>query len=154
MENAPINFRFVAIQTISKSMAQSPEPPIDLSLTSFNITVETRVHAQSRLVMPYVHLKVNRTDTKMELASLTVAYYFEIEEFDKFILLNEDKLYLIPPHLDALIRPVCISTTRGVFYSEFRGTYLHNCIMPVVFMDAFTEIKNAPPLVTENIAAN
>jgi len=137
-EEEPINFRFAAIQIISKSLAEVKPEIINKSFNAnFDIKVDTRVNADLHFVIPFIMVKIRDGDESESLAEFTIACYFEVLEFDKFIKLNENDLYQVPAPLESILRPVSISTARGIIYSELRGTYLQNTIMPVVFMKDF-----------------
>jgi len=138
MNNEPIKFRFVSIQIISKSIAALLPENLDRQLFfNFDIKVETRVQAPLKFVIPFVSVKIRQGENPESLAEFVIACYFEIEDFENVITLNDDGLFNVPVQLDSLIRPVSVSTARGIIYSELRGTYLQNTIMPVVFMNDF-----------------
>ncbi|WP_394773788.1 hypothetical protein [Flavobacterium sp.] len=131
-------FKFKNIELTSKEMV---EPPPDLPYVSFkyNIRVETRVQSEIKSVLIIVKVIISDEKTDVFLAKVNAICVFEVVDFEKHIVLNEDGLYTIPPSLENTIRPVSISTVRGIIYSEFRGTYLGSSIMPVVFMSDFVE---------------
>jgi hypothetical protein len=135
----PIDFRFATIQIASKRMEQNTNPVNNDVVFNFNIKVETRVQAANRLVMPFVTVVITEQDKPIELASFTIVCIFHVENFEETVKLNEQNLYIVPPDFDTMIRQISISTTRGVIYSELRGTYLHNAIVPVFFMDALKQ---------------
>jgi hypothetical protein len=140
MTNDPIVFRFSSIQIISKKLAPPPEGFTGTVGYSFTILVETKIDEKLKAVSPVVYIKIlygEGEGEKIELASFVVAYYFELADFEKVMLKNDENAYVIPDQLDSLIKPPAISTTRGIIYSELRGTYLHNVVMPIVFMDKF-----------------
>ena len=148
MNEEPIGFRFTQIHIVSKNMATIPftEPQ---SSYNFDIKVAFKVNADHALVMPHVYINIQKNDKSETLASFEVAYVFEIIDFENVIKLNENNLYDIPKQLEDTIKPVCISTTRGIIFSELRGTYLHNAILPVVYMDSFDVIANLEEHSTE-----
>lgn len=135
-----INFRFASIHVISKRFDELKKEDVGKPF-NFQVTLETRVQALQRLVIPYVYVKIMFENNPKSVASFTIACAFQIDEFEKFILANEDGTYVVPDHFDALIRPISISTARGVIASDLRGTYLENAIMPVIFMD---QLKAVP----------
>lgn len=138
MDSEPIKFRFASIEIISKKVAPFHGGNLDKKLLfNFGIKVETRVHAPLKYVIPFVFVEIKEGDNQESLADFTIACYFEVEDFEKVITLNNDGLYTVPIQLDSLIRPVAVSTARGIIYSELRGTYLQNTVMPVVFMKDF-----------------
>ncbi len=145
MDDIKIALRFVGLYIVSKEMS---EMPLDLSLTpvfNFDIRVESKVQAPRNLILSVVHVSISELNKPLKLANISTACLFEITDFINVVKPNEAGLYVIPEQLEALIRPVSISTTRGIIYSEFRGTYLNNAIMPIIFMDTFKPmpIENA-----------
>lgn len=144
MNNEPIGFRFSGIQILSKNYSSAPTDFDQSNGMSFTVLVETRTDEAKKVISPIVYVKIlygvdADVEKPIELASFGVAYYFEINDFEKVIVKNEENAFIIPQQLDLTIKPAVISTTRGIIYSELRGTYLHNAIMPIVFMDNFND---------------
>lgn len=139
MADEPIAYRFSGIQIISKSLAPMPETSPDSLGYSFSILLEMKVDEKLKMVSPVVYIKIfyGEIESRLELASFTVAYYFELPEFEKVMVKTDENAYIIPNELDALMKPIAISTTRGIIYSELRGTYLQSVLLPVVIMDKF-----------------
>lgn len=135
----PISFRFVGIQVISKYLAPMPEQFNPATLYGFGVTVETKINTDFKLVMPFVYIKVFSSESQIELANLTISCQFQITDFEKDIVLNNEGIYVVPADLEAIIRPVAISTARGILFSELNGTYLNGAIMPVIFMNELKE---------------
>ena len=79
-----------------------------------------------------VDIKIRERDKELIIASISTGCGFEIDNFDEVILKQEDNRYFIPSEVDALLKSVSVSTARGVMFSEFRGTYLFNLILPVI----------------------
>ncbi|MEJ7739912.1 MAG: hypothetical protein WKF97_20995 [Chitinophagaceae bacterium] len=139
MEDTPqIEFRFTGIQIISKKMEETPKDFTSV-VFNFDIRIENRIRAESDLVIPFVFVNIRFGDKIEYLASFIIACLFRVSDFKKYIILNENKVYDVPRNLTAIIHPVSISTARGVIFSELRGTYLNNAIMPVVYMKDFKE---------------
>jgi hypothetical protein len=143
MDNERIEFKFLTFHIISKYMAEMPANRAISSPFTFEVKVEDKVQAERKCVLVFVHVKIFDSSEKSNLVgSLSTISFFEIIDFEKFIVLNETGKYTIPPRLDLTIRPVCISTTRGVIYSEFRGTYLQPALMPIMFMSDFETLDD------------
>lgn len=135
-----INFRFNTVQIISKRVAEM-QPEILNKPFNFQITVEIKVQRPSKLVIAYVYAKILFEGNPESVADFTVACGFQIDEFEEYIKTNEAGISIVPQPFDELIRPISISTARGVIYSDLRGTYLQNAIMPVIFMNQFKAIS-------------
>lgn len=138
-----IEFRLVEIHIVSKTMNESPKEG-QISLCDFDLRIENTVMAEKNLVIPLVYLTIREEKKPNILASFVVAYLFEIIDFEKHITLTKEKLYHIPELLNSIIHPVAISTTRGIAFSELRGTYLNNSILPIVFMNQLKQLEREP----------
>jgi hypothetical protein len=144
MDNVPVRFIFIGIHIISKNVVELLQPLINSVVFSFNIKVETQVQAENRLVVSVVSVTITEQNRSLELANFKIACLFQIDNFSETIKANEQGVYIVPPDFEATTRPVSISTARGILYSELRGTYLNNAIMPVIYMDTFVEEQKKP----------
>jgi ABC-type Fe3+-citrate transport system substrate-binding protein len=109
----------------------------------FGIQVEMKIHEELKSVIPVVTINIRKEEENEELASIAVSSIFEIVDFEQHIVKNDKGLYTIPQELELALRPIAISTTRGVMFSEFRGTHLHNAILPIIYFDPKPE-EQAP----------
>ncbi len=133
-----IEFRFVGVQITSKNMPELIENNIVPADFIYEVKLDTRIQAERNIVIMSVRVKImDAADINHVCASYTVWCLFHITEFEKFIIMNKDGLYVVPQVLEVTIRPVSISTVRGIIYSDLKNTYLCNTIMPVVYMDQF-----------------
>ena len=48
------------------------------------------------------------------------------------VTIIEEKNFKLTEELKDVLNSISISTTRGVMFSTFKGTYLHNALLPVV----------------------
>lgn len=145
MDSSTIKYRIAGIELVYKSMEQMLPNGVGLQFL-FDLRVEVKILAEHKIVILFVTVKIRGGDDSSELANIGVSCLFEIDDFEKHISLNEQGLYIVPPMLETVLRPIAISTARGVMYSELRGTYLNNAIMPIVEM---TSLKTEKPLSTK-----
>lgn len=128
-----INFRLVGLQIMSIFLETAPEIPQEFKFV-FELTIENKVQADRNIILVFVYVKIYNDDKTKILGKLDTVSFFEVLNFTDFVKQNENGIYDVSPDLDKIIRPIAISTTRGIVYSEFKGTYLHNALMPVVLM--------------------
>lgn len=140
MNSENIEFRFSSINIVSKSLKRPPQKFSGGSY-NFDIKVENVVQKENNAVIVYVSSNIRYAEEKQELASFIIACWFEVVNFSEKIIANENGVFIIPPGFNSTIQPVSISTARGVIFSELRGTYLHNAIMPIIYMN---ELKSEP----------
>jgi hypothetical protein len=138
-----IEFRFIAIEIRSKMMKELSQSKPGAAVT-FTVKAESKVIPDQGIVIMRINVLIFDGKDSETFAEFTVECMFEILDFDKHIKTNDKGLFVIPPHLESIIKPVSISTVRGIIYSELRGTYLNSSIMPVIFMDTM----KPEPLVT------
>lgn len=143
MNEERIEFSFTAIQVISKTLYPLIEQEVIPTVFNYEIKVETRVQPEKRFVINNI-IVVIRDDGKAEkiCAEFQIWCYYQVIDFDNIIKKNEDGLYLVPDILEQTIRPISISTTRGLIHADLRNTYLQSSIMPIIFMTEFNaEVK-------------
>jgi hypothetical protein len=124
-----IENKLVEIVIFRKSLNDMPIAPLS-GIFAFDVKVDVRVQAENKLVMPFVEVAIRDGEKSDHLADFRIACIFVIPEFETKILLNEKNVYVIPPELEKRIKPIAISTARGIIYSELRGTYISTAIMP------------------------
>ena len=139
MSEEQLEFRFSGIQVMSKNVYPLDEGKPVPSIFAFEIKVEPRIQPEQALVIMNVMVTIKDNDNPDKIcADFMVWCAFQVVDFEKFIIKNADGNYLIPDGLDQTIKPVSISTVRGVIYSDLKNTYLHQTIMPVIFMTDFS----------------
>lgn len=136
MSKQGVQFRLKTIELLAKEMQSPLQAPLtDNVKFHFAIQVEMKVHEQLKAVLPVVSVTIRNSDNTIDLATIAVSLIFEIVDFAEHIQKNEEGIYNVPDDLEYSLRPIAISTARGIMFSEFRGTYLHNAILPVVYFD-------------------
>lgn len=122
-----------------------PSPAQELTGTFlFDIKAETKVNMERKFVMPYIYIDIRIDSFPNVLAKFTIACVFEIQNFETAVTINDQNLYVVLQELDMTLRSAAIATSRGVIYSELRGTHLHNAIMPLVDITNFAQQPAIP----------
>ena len=57
---------------------------------------------------------------------------FEIHSFENVIKRDEGGDYTIPQELNIAISRISVAITRGILYSQLRGSYLHDLNLPLL----------------------
>lgn len=109
--------------------ANSNAPLINFN---FNISVESRADAANKLVFVIVHVKIYNDDQSMILGALSLSCIFEIANFEHVVKVETDGQLNIPQGLINTLNTISISTTRGVMFSIFKGTFLHGAVLPII----------------------
>lgn len=115
--NGTLNFPNVLIETITKY--------------NFNLVIESRIDEKNKFVFVIVKIEIKNDDLSITLGSLSVSCIYEITNFEEVILPNSKGILEIPQQLLEILNSISISTVRGVMFSTFKGTFLHNAILPI-----------------------
>jgi hypothetical protein len=136
MSNLNANIKFKFVELISKTLAERPMDNFSVPPTEFNfdILAESRVNAEQKLVIIKTNVSIKDVHRNTLVATIGTVCVFEVQNFQEIFKLVEDNKYYIPPEIDVLLKSVSISTTRGVIFSEFRGTYLLNATLPIIIL--------------------
>jgi hypothetical protein len=135
-----ITFQLKAIELLNFEM-NHPENPLPPVLTyHFNLNLEQRLNPENKLVVIVTKVEVLHEDKQTKLASLRASCIFELTNFDDFI--NKDsKKVSFPENAIATLNSISISTVRGIMFSQFKGTFLHNAILPLIDTKAMISDK-------------
>lgn len=96
----------------------------------FKLNVEHLFNVEEETVMVVASANIF-SDKKKHLADVKINVFYRVENLKNFENKKEKKMEF-PEDFTTAINAVSISTLRGVMFSQFRGTYLHNAFLPVV----------------------
>jgi hypothetical protein len=109
-------------------------PPLHAKVDEFKykINLESKADAANKLIIVVVAVDVKNEDQTLMFGSLCVSCIFRIENFEEIIQTDaENKLEVPQPVID-LLNTISVSMVRGIMFSTFRGTFLHNAFLPVI----------------------
>jgi preprotein translocase subunit SecB len=139
-KNEPIvEFQIKGIELIKFSLIPPLQPLSKQTTFQFNIQLEQKIDVEQKLVIVFTTIDISNKDDNTQLASLTVSCIFEVANINEFVN-DSSKLVTIPEEVLITFNSICISTLRGVMFSNLKGTFLHNAILPVV--NPATFVKN------------
>jgi hypothetical protein len=127
------------IEVVDFWMKQPRKRKIKLTLSSFEFesVFDYGTNDKKKSLMILIETAIFH-EKYGKVASITTACYFSIEDFDKF---QPDKkgCLIIPEDTLAEFYTVAYSTSRGLLYSQVRGTFLHIAFLPLT--DVYTGTK-------------
>lgn len=136
-----VEFKIKDIELLGLRLIQPKQPLIDPTTFHYNISSELKINIENKLVNVVTNIEIFREDKETLLASLTVSCIFEIVNIDKFI--NKDTKQVVFPDITLItFNSISISTVRGIMYSQFKGTFLHNAILPIIDPTSFVKNSN------------
>ncbi|HVA98726.1 MAG TPA: hypothetical protein VNG53_07505 [Bacteroidia bacterium] len=127
-----VDMQIKAIELLNSSLTLPANPNKPITNFNFNIRVESRVDSAKKLIFVIVHIEIKNDDLSIVLGSLSVSCIFEITNFDAVIKIETNGKIDIPQKLIETLNIISLSTTRGIMFSAFKGTFLHGAIMPII----------------------
>ncbi|MGM0497530.1 MAG: hypothetical protein ACQESJ_06390 [Bacteroidota bacterium] len=107
----------------------------------FNINIEHKINIEKKLVFAITSINVLHEDKETLLGSIKVACNFEVKNLEDFTN-QEKKTVDFPKEMLTALNAVSISTTRGVMFANFSGTFLHKAHLPLIDPKEFTKKNN------------
>jgi hypothetical protein len=135
LQKKALSYRIDSIDIIEKSLSTRKQIENDVFL--FNVKTQSFLDDNKRIVIIIVVVSVFKNEKEDYLAKIGVAVTFGIENYED--LKMEDGTYNIPLEFENTLKQIGISTTRGILYSELRGTRLHGAIMPIITVDTLKQ---------------
>ncbi len=134
------NISIHGIDILEKSIARVQLLPED----QFNFEVKTQIvtEASKKKIVTIVIVDIRKANPSADhLGKLMVAIEFQFENFENGFTKKVNGVYQIPLPVENLLKTISISTTRGIMYSEFRGTQLHRAFLPIILTDSLMAIE-------------
>jgi hypothetical protein len=130
-EKKQIGFKLLAIELLDFSLNFQEKAIIPFKTYHFNLRVEQRIIEDKKMVIVTLHVAVLHEDQETILATVRASCIFEIFNFEA-LERNVDGNISLPEQTNISLNSITISTMRGIMFSLFRGTYLHNAFLPIV----------------------
>ncbi|MFM9840024.1 MAG: hypothetical protein ACKVOQ_17290 [Cyclobacteriaceae bacterium] len=112
------------------------------SFTNFNfeINVEANLDSNQKLVIAVTKVKIKADDLATMLGSITCACIFSVANFEEVITMKSNGVAGLYEPFAETINSISISTTRGVMFSELKGTILHYAFLPIIDIKGLSKV--------------
>ena len=139
-EENNISFRLKNVELLQSNLSAVNVSISSETLFKFNINIEHLINLNENAIAikPIVEIFIEEHNNKTILGGLSASLVFEFENLPSFVKDNEVKL---PTEIINAINSISISTVRGIMFSTFKGTYLHNAFLPIIDPKLFNENK-------------
>ena len=136
-EEIQIPFQFKNIEILEVNIS-FPGQIIQENITyHYNINIQHRINQENKLILVDTSIEILHQDKKTRLGFIKATCTFFVETLLDYYLEKDKKLIKLPKPFITSLNSISISTTRGIMFSQFRGTYLHNAILPVIDPNGF-----------------
>lgn len=135
-----IEFKLVNIEILESEMKAPKESLPKNIIFSFNIAIEQRLNIEKELIFVICDITTfPQNKPEQKLGKFRSSCIFKVNDLSKYI--TEDKKINLSENFILTLNTVSISTTRGLMFSLFKGTFLQGAILPLFDNNQFKKKK-------------
>jgi len=131
IQKEEIKFLIKGIELLDSNIIYPKAPLIGVVIFKFDVNVEIKIINEQSLIMAIVSIDILDNNTTDKYGFIRVNCVFSIENFMSFVN-TETKVLDFPKQFMTTINSISLSTTRGIMYDHFRGTFLNGAILPIL----------------------
>ncbi|HXR82025.1 MAG TPA: hypothetical protein VN763_13955 [Saprospiraceae bacterium] len=120
------------IELLNVSLIRLEHTSKNLSTFLYNVRIVQDIERNKKLVFIIVHVDIHSTEEKKDVGSLSVSHIYELANFEEVVTILDEHNFKMSESLNDILNSISISTTRGVMFSTYKGTFLHNALLPIV----------------------
>ncbi|QRX64173.1 hypothetical protein JS578_02630 [Dysgonomonadaceae bacterium zrk40] len=129
MDNNKISFKIDTIELLDYSLSGKDKEIPSEAVFNFDINIEHRFDIQNNRIIAISNFKIFIEGIEGDVGRASVSCIFNILEMSKYIDGND---ITIPGEFITTINSLSLSTSRGILFMLFRGTFLHSAILPII----------------------
>lgn len=132
MENTNIiSFKIEAIELLEYSL-NTPNDILSPELTyKFDMGIEHKISLDLKKIFVVCSFDVKSESDEFHFAHAKISCIYNFPNVEDFLNKTSNKVKL-PDTLGVTLNSISLSTSRGVLFTLFRGTFLHHAILPIV----------------------
>ncbi len=102
----------------------------------FDLAIEHRINLENNLVIVICKVGIRNESKETLFGELRGSCIFFVEKLNDYFDPQTNKLSL-PEDFVVTLNSVTISSMRGLMFSFFRGTFLHQAVLPIIDPKSF-----------------
>ena len=128
-QNQPVTYRISALEMLNLEIKHPKQEQMDLNTFHFDLKLQHRINAEKSLVFVITNIDIMDKDKTTQVGYIETSCIFHVENFSDYM--GEDNQARFPDSFISEINSMAISTTRGMMFSELKGTFLHKAVLPI-----------------------
>lgn len=128
----PAEIQFRGIELVSSNIASSLFNVESNKAFTFEIKTEIQLNQENKFIIVIISVQILNEAKDFQLGSLSTSNIFFVENYESIVTQDGNGKVSIPESLVTTLNSISISTTRGVMWNTFKGTILHNAILPIL----------------------
>lgn len=129
MENHNISFKIDTIELLDYSLSGKDKNIPNEAVFNFDINIEHRFDIKKERFVVITNYKIWIEGIENAIGSASISCIFNVLKLNEYFDGNNINL---PDDFITTINSLSLSTSRGVLFMLFRGTFLHSAILPII----------------------
>lgn len=130
IDQTSVKINIQGIELLEYSIVSSEKTLPETMEYKFDIAVEHKIALDQKKIFVITSIRIYNEEMDFNPGNIKVGCIFELPEIDKFVSAN--KQIDIPEPILTTLNSITFSTVRGVMFTLFKGTFLHNVILPII----------------------
>jgi len=126
-----LKFQIKAIDLLDSSLSSPNEPFSGDEVFNFEVNLEHKISKDDPLLYVICSVRIIDSSKKHQYGMIRTSCLYEIPDLAKHFNEKEQQFCLSDMFITTL-NSISISSSRGIMFSAFRGTVLHNVILPII----------------------
>lgn len=127
-----IGLQYKAVELISLNLTMPDVQPTAEQTFSFTVNLEHKFDIERKFVFVLVNIIINLEGAPDPAGEVLINNVFFVENYEEAVIEENGQPKGIRVPAAEVLNSVSISTARGVLSQQFRGTWLHNAILPIL----------------------
>jgi len=133
-----VTFAVVGIELLEFSIKSYDKVIPENTPYKYNINIDHRFNINQKNMFVIASVEIFGGNEEAELCTAKVSCIYNIDNLPDFV---KEKKVELPEQFIITINSISLSTVRGVLFTLFRGTHLHNLILPILDPKEFKSSK-------------
>jgi hypothetical protein len=124
--------QFRAVELLYSSLSATSANTNNNAAFSFEIKTEIQLNQEQKFVIVIIAVKISNESKETQIGSLATSNIFYIDNYNTVVSKDAEGNAILPELFVTSLNAISLSTTRGVMWSTFKGTMLHDAILPII----------------------
>jgi len=130
MENK-FEFSIKGIEIVN-SIIKAPSEGGTVTTFNFDMQFRTIPNMQENVLTVFADVVIKDLEKGVQVGQFSAVFHYTVLDLGKVLVKTDGKYLDVPEPLSKTLLGISVSTLRGLMFGAFKGTFLHNAILPVI----------------------
>lgn len=126
-----VNFQLTNVELLGVELHAPSKNLQPDTIFEFEIKSGYQFYPDRNEIVAHTEIFIKAKGNDQVLGKTSTAVVFTLQNWDEIITIIDDKVD-VPQGLMTILHSIAYSTTRGMMYMQFRGTFLQNAHLPII----------------------